>query len=944
MLLGALKGAEGLIPELMVTPDNFDTEKVQNVTVRIGDQQKSFAVANMADLYEMNWRLLDLFQFVAAYLPPDVKPDDAEYAAINGLLQPLDEHSVFLPPLAYRELKMDTQGRFGGLGIVITSRKGLITVVSVLPDTPAGRAGLKSGDQILEIGDESTMNLSLTDAVTKLRGKPDTTVTAVVQRKGWSEPRLFTLKRAEIHIQSVSSEALGNGIGYAHVKHFQEDTQSELSRQLNDLSKQGGLSGLVLDLRQDPGGLLDQAIAVSNMFIKKGTLVVTEGEGKRMRREHKADGNAPFADLPIVVIVDQGSASAAEIVAGALKENDRAMLIGDTTFGKGTVQVMYEVGEGALKLTVAQYLLAPGDLSIQGVGVTPDVEMVPVIVKPDAISLGVEDGLKDAHGRRRLDAFGKVAKDIPSWRIPYLVDMPAQADGTPGTDDEEEPPIKEDKFERDAQINLAVQVLRSEKTATRAKGLQDAANILRTAGLDEDVRITEQLRAQGVDWTAGSKASFNALKVSFSLDKAQPVIAGSKVKLRMMARNDGKVPLYRVHCTTESENSSLDGHEFVFGRIGAGESVTREVPITLPKQSWDRLDQVAFRLFLGETEGPRPLPAIVTTRSLPRPRFAYTWQVQDPAGNGDAMLSQGETASLVLDIKNVGDGPTDKVLVTLRNKSGDGIFVREGRITLKDGIGIGRSSTARFKLELKRNLDLSNAQFEISIMDLGLREILSEELTIPIHKGNVETLDARPLALRTKLSDCRILGAANRDAQVLFHVPQGTFLRGAGRLGEFYKVDLDGGRFAFVQMADVDASVGVVRFSALPETHDMPNVAPGIEILMPGVDGTGVPGPSVAIDGRVRFSGHPGNARRKVLIFRGRDKVYFWSATGATTDAVIPVKTVVPLVDGNNDISIQAMEGKSRSAIRRFTLFKPAAATMDSENDTSRPKAAVGAP
>ncbi len=930
MLLGALKGAEGLIPELMATPDALDAEQASNVVIRIADQQKSFPIGDISDLYEMNWRLLDQFQFIAAHLPPDVKPEEVEYAAINGMLQPLDEHSVFLQPTAYRELRMDTQGRFGGLGIVITTRKGLITIVSVMPDTPASKAGLKSGDQIVEIGDESTMNLSLNDAVTKLRGKPDTTITIVLQRKGWPEPRTFTLTRAEIHIQSVSAEVLGNGIGYVHIKHFQEDTRAEVTRLLGDLAQQGSLSGLVLDLRQDPGGLLDQAIEVSNLFVKRGTIVVTEGEGRRMRREHVADGKAPFANLPMVVIADQGSASAAEIVAGALKENDRALLLGDTTFGKGTVQVMYEVGDGALKLTVAQYLLAPGDLSIQGVGVTPDIRMVPLVLKGDAVSVGVETDPRDGREGRRLDAFGKVARDRPSWRVPYVLDVPSEPGE--GADDDEEPPIKEDRFERDAQINLAARLLGGIKTPTRAAGLQEAQAVLQAEVQQQDVNITEQLRAQGTDWSAGAPTSFEGLKLAFSVDKPQPIVAGTRVKLRMTMRNERPDPVFRVHCETESENPSLDGRAFVFGRIAPGESVTREIFVTLPRQSWDRLDQVVFRLFQGEVEGPRPTPALLATRSLPRPRFAYTWQLQDPQGNGDGMVSPGETANLIFDVRNVGEGPADKVLVTLRNRSGEGVFLREGRITMRDGIPVGRFGEARFKLELRRGFEPQELTFEVSVVDLRLREILSEEFTVPVHKGRAETLDPRSQALRTRTPDANMLAAADRDAPLLFRIAEGTFLRGIGRIGDFYKVDLEGGRFGFVAVADVDASVGVVRFSPLPESAGLLNVAPAIDVTVPGLTpATAVAGPSIQVQGHARFSAHAKGDRKKITIFRGRDKVHFWSASGLNTEALIPIDATIPLVDGVNDISVHATEGKSRSTVRRFTLFKSAPASGSPE-------------
>ena len=927
MLVGALKAAEGVVADLMVTPDADQPEKVRSILVRVGDQQRTFDVSDVTDLYQMNWKLLDIFDYVSRYLPPDVKADDVEYAAINGLLSPLDEHSVYLPPRAYKEMQLDTQGRFGGLGIVITTRKGLITVVSVLPGTPSSKAGLKAGDQILEIGDESTMNVALSDAVGKLRGEPGTPVTILLQRKEWAEPRPFTLVRAEIHIQSVTSEALGDGIGYARLRHFQEDTSRELKRQLDDLKKRGSLNGLVLDLRQNPGGLLEQSVEVNDLFIRKGTLVVTESEGRRNRQSYEADGDAPFADLPVAVLVDGGSASAAEIVAGALKGDDRAPLIGETTFGKGTVQVMYEVGEepakGALKLTIAQYL-TPGDISIQGVGVTPDLQLEPVSVSAAGrVNLGLIDERRERDPKRLLEAFGKVAHDVPSGFVPYLREDTTKAETD--EDSDEEPPLRdEDHFELDDPIRLAATMVRGGHAASRSGLLKETATVVADWTAAQDVRITGALADHGIDWTAGPLQPGAAVKVTWSMDKPQPLLAGGKVKLRLTAKNEGPDPLFRVHCTSDSESASLDAREFVFGRLSPGEATTREVLVSIPRDSWDRNDQVAFKLYQADTEMARPDPVMVATRGLLRPRFAYSWQVQDPAGNGDGQLNPGESASLLIDVMNQGEGAAQRVLVTLRNKSGDGVYVRDGRVTLRNGIPIGKSAQAKFSLDLKRELPPGNVTLEVGILDMAVREYLSEEITIPVVRSGNERFEARPDALRTHHNGVPVLAAAAEGASPLFEAPENFFLRSSGRRGDFFKVDLEEGRFAFVRVADVEVVHGVVRFSALPEAPVARFVQPAMDIRFQAASGAS----QAEVSGQVRFAGHPGEARRKVLIFRGGDKLYFWTRRGAANESLVPVDAKIPLVKGRNDIAVYAIEGKDRSALRRFSVFSagPAAA------------------
>lgn len=919
MLMGALKGAESLVPDLMVTPDVDDPELTRSVVVRVGDRQRRFQLSGITDLYEMNWKLLDLFEYIATHLPSDVKADEVEYAAINGLLAPLDEHSVYLPPRAYKEMKLDTEGRFGGLGIVITTRKGLVTVVSVLPDTPAAGAGLKSRDQIVEIDDESTVNMRLNDAVSKLRGVPGTSVNILVQRKGWTEPRAFTVQRAEIHIQSVSSEVLGKGTGYVRIRHFQENTRAELERHLLELRQKKSLDRLVLDLRQNPGGLLEQSVEVGDLFVREGTLVITEGEGRRMRQEYRADGEASFADLPMVVLIDTGTASASEIVAAAIKRNDRAILVGDGTFGKGTVQVMYEVGEGALKLTVAQYL-TPGAISIQGVGIVPDVDLVPVSLDRENPYLGTQDYRRDHDPKRELEPFGTLADEKPIARLPVLIEVP---DELKDEDGEDEPPIREDKFERDETIRLAEDMVRGIASPTRAKALEEMGGVLTGLIARQDRRIVEGLEGHGIDWTDGPARPDAAVEVRWELLEKQPVLAGEKVKARLTAVNKSQEPLFRLHCLSESDNLAFDGREFIFGRVDPGRTVTRELTIKIPGDSWDRVDQVRFHLFQGSREGRQPEPVTVATRSLPRPRFAYTWQVQDPRGNGDGLLNQGESVDLMLDIRNLGEGAARKVLVTLRNHSGEGLYVRNGRVNHKEGIPVDGAIQARFGLDLRPGHQLEEVKVEVAILDFVLREYLSEELIIPVHRPQTTAFEAAERALRVKEGGAQVLSAADESSLPLFAVDGGFVFKSDGRIGDLYRIQAGDDRFAFVRSSRVDGVAPGEKASVSPGPSGLNHVEPALDLKFVGGGPFSTVGSQVTLTGTVRFAARPGGRemRRKILVYRGNNKVFFWTRKGEGSDAEITVDTVVPLVEGLNDIAVYAIEGKDRSAVRRFTVF-----------------------
>jgi len=309
--------------------------------------------------------------------------------AINGMLAGLDPHSACLDAEAFKELQVGTQGQFGGLGIEVGMEDGLVKVISPIEDTPAFRAGIKPGDLIVKLDDAQVKGMTLNDAVKRMRGKPNTQIVLTISRKGEPQPIIVTLTRAVIKVQSVKSRVIEPGYGWVRVSQFQEATPDSLARHLETMFKQGSLKGLVLDLRNDPGGLLYGAVAISAAFLPHKALVVsTDGRTEDARKKFYATNedylrgakddmlrNLPAAvkTVPMVVLVNGGSASASEIVAGALQDHKRAVVIGTQTFGKGSVQTIMPLGNNtAIKLTTARYY-TPSGRSIQAKGITPDV-------------------------------------------------------------------------------------------------------------------------------------------------------------------------------------------------------------------------------------------------------------------------------------------------------------------------------------------------------------------------------------------------------------------------------------------------------------------------------------------------------------------------------------------------------------------------------------------
>jgi carboxyl-terminal processing protease len=345
-------------------------------------------VTNVSAIPREDYESLETFTSILSIVKKnyvdEVNSKDLVTGAINGMLGSLDPHSAFLTADLYKDLQMDTQGKFGGLGIEITVRNGVLTVVSPIEDTPAYKAGVKPGDQIIKIEDEYTKDMTLVDAVKKMRGAKGTKIMISIKREGIAELLNFNLMRDTIRVQSVRSRVLEEGYGYIRLAQFQERTDRDLQKALEKLKEEkGGLKGLVLDLRNNPGGLLTQAVRVADMFLESGMIVYTEGRLESQKQKYFAHKEGTWSNFPIIVLVNGGSASASEIVAGAMQDHKRAVILGTKSFGKGSVQTILPLDDNsALRLTTARYF-TPKGRSIQATGIVPDIVIENPVVIPE---------------------------------------------------------------------------------------------------------------------------------------------------------------------------------------------------------------------------------------------------------------------------------------------------------------------------------------------------------------------------------------------------------------------------------------------------------------------------------------------------------------------------------------------------------------------------------
>jgi len=935
MFLSAVNQIQKEVAQVIVLHE----DKSNTVKVQVDTESASFRIDNVQGPWDVAARLREVFAFLQANLKDtEVDLRDVEYAACNGMLRTLDPHSVFLSPEAYREMNLSTSGHFGGLGIVISMRDQMLTVMRPMPGTPAGRANLKRLDRITKINNESTLNMPLDDAVNRLRGKPGSKVTIWVHRdgttEGWTGARPFELVREEIQVKSVDSRGLGNGVGYVRLKQFQASTSDELDEALAELHKKEKLKALVLDLRGNPGGLLDQAARVADRFLEEGVIVATVGASEG-REEKKATRKGTEPNYPIVVLVNGSSASASEIVAGALKNLDRAVIVGQTTFGKGSVQLVFPhvtPENAALKLTIAQYL-TPGDVSIQGVGVAPDIELDPMTADTVEMDLYRNDhGLRERDLTKSLSNTAHRASDQPSVRLRYnLPEKEREEIRDRGGD-------LEDEFELDFPIKIARDLAGRLNPGKRLDQVHSAKDFLDKLQLTEIDAVAADLGKLGIDWAAPPKdyasppkASDYEVKVSTD-HPADTFAAGEQVTLKVSVKNKSASPAYQVRASTKSDGAYYDEKEFVFGKILPGETKTATAPLgfcdvdghkpgsttptpdnakrvcKVPLDADARADVVKVRFFAEGAEPPADAEIRPTLNALPQPIFAYNYQIVDNRpGNGDGQLSKGEGATVYLAVKNAGKGRSYETQANIRNLTGDGLLIHNGRFDISN-MKPGEVRNVAFTFDVLDEINESNVNFELSVADRELRVVSTEKVTLPLAKTGLSLVKSQGKVSLGAVTAVR--GQPLAAAPIVGEVDKGSVLDKLGTFGAFTKVNLGDDRFGFVDTKALhDGAAGVVKVAYKPKLSHSP---PLLEVT---------PAKLATREDKVRIEGQATDSDRVLdaFIFVGPRKVFYQSNRKATDPTKLKFSIDTELQPGINVITVVARE--SDDSATRTTMI-----------------------
>jgi carboxyl-terminal processing protease len=971
MLVGALDFVQRDVPEILI--DRWPEREPKQVTVKVNGQQRSFPIDRVDAPWSLRSSLTEIFRFVQPNLQPVPEKEEArrlveiEMAATNGMLYTLDPHSVLLDVETYKDMKTQTQGKFGGLGIVIEmDKKNRITVKRPMPDTPAIRVGLKAKDHIVRINNESTMNMTLNEAVERLRGDVDTSVDVYVDRDGLATAKKFTITRAYIRPPAIDPPArvlpvpAGPGqpaakVGYFHMQHFSANSAGDLSDALQLFDKEK-VRGIIMDLRGNPGGLYEQAQKVADAFIKSGTLVSMVGVGSAGRKDDSASDSGHEPTVPVAVLVNQNSASASEIVAGAMKNLDRGLVIGEATFGKGSVQVLYDIsspvpfgersddGNLGLKLTTHQYL-TPGDISIQGVGVIPDIETIPLQVQKD----GERSWIRlQSSSRKRHEADYEWHLEHPSARrgekpselVSYLlVPKPGEKkrhdedEAGPQEDDEDEPEADNAEQRIDFLMEFARDFLAQAKSARRRELLASAKGFLDKVRAQEDKKLSQALEKLGVDWTPGPAAATGAaaaavpapqLLLTLQLDKPETkVMAGETIKIRGVVKNTGAAPAFRVRALLESDSPVFDENEMVFGKIGPGESKSYDLVVKVPSSSYTRTDTIKGTVLSQRVQkGPTAPTAemMLNIEGKSRPLFAYTYQtIDDVKGNRDGQVQRGEQVRTLVTVKNIGAGRALHTEAVLRNGTGqEGILISAGRFDAKE-LGPGETKTFSFVYEVGPAFRGDEYQLELGVVDTTLGESVTDKIKVKVAAAG-PTPEAANGVVTVSRADAPLREAATDAALVVARATKGATFKVTGKMGAFTRVEIENGRTAFVGTADVAPGGAGVHPQWRPEWQVTP---PVLTVTAPTV----VAGETAhlkvkAVDDRLVRDAYIRVWNRDAKV--PMKKVFYLSNRPTGDRTKLDFEADVPLWPGSNMVQVFARESNEVQSLQTVVVLKRA--------------------
>jgi len=696
LLEGALTELERMVPEVLIETQLLQSNSITKIQVNIGNEKTVLAIMQLQKLYDLDLVLQKLKKHLLK-MDLNLTKLGIEQIFVNGILHQLDEYSVLLSKDIYNEFNINLGGHFAGVGLVVGMRNGYLTVISPMDGSPASKAGMLPLDKIVEVDGEKTEHMTLDEILYRLRGEIGSPVKLSILRKGHPKQIHFVLLREQIQIESVVMYELGSkdkSVKYARIKNFQIGTSQELKNKLEGLKN---TKGLIIDLRNNPGGLLEEAIKVSDLFLEwNKQIVITKSSLKsKIYFSKPLFTNENYLTIPIVVLINHGSASASEIVAAALQQNERAIVIGQPSFGKGTVQTVWDLKKGyGLKLTVGEYLTPSGN-SIHKIGVLPNLQLNPVSIPDKKVdSRNVSKKSKNyenqnTHGHQKqgdLERFYLISdfeneqtnKTINSIKIRYLLNNSNKNDESQIMDDSK---ITE-KLKEDIGIETAIRVLRNWNTRNMNSVLQQISLEIEKIEL---VKITNALADHDIDWSLNpflKSPSGENLMLSWTAEKLSEDLFQMDVKLK----NEGQIDAQRLIIMTKSSNELLNGLEFPIGRLLPEKIETRSVKINISAEMMDETEPIEMIIFNHNFQKIKSVKDQLKLPKKPVTFFRLGMKIYDNGefgseGNGDGKVQSRETIALSFKITNMNKKIIPELMFHIKGNEGS-FRINRGKILL----------------------------------------------------------------------------------------------------------------------------------------------------------------------------------------------------------------------------------------------------------------------
>ena len=915
MLMAALDNVELKIPEVLIESIDNDTK----IKVSVGNQTETFHTDDIKSTWRLTDRFRQIFRFIEIKSDPSTDLEKVEYAAVNGLLGTLDPHSVLLDPELAAEMDVNTGGEFGGLGIVIRMVEDKLTVIKPMPDTPASKAGVLAGDVITKIGDDFTLNLTVDECINRMRGKPGSPLLLTISRKNTKKPLAIEITRAIIKVASVDFKELDDRVGYVKISSFSQRTAAETSHAIKTLEKAGSKK-FILDLRGNPGGLLEQAIQVSDLFIDKGTLVTTVGGEEREPRT--AASRNTVTKAPIAVLVNENSASASEIVAGALKNLNRAVVIGSTTFGKGSVQILYNMrNRTKLKLTIAEYL-TPGDLSIQGLGISPDIRIQKVSVptpeeKSRVSSRLFEKEVSYAEKSLKSTIHSRYAKKLEHQKALATIQY---------VDQNKDVSAKNEDLENDFLVSFASDFLNQTNHKVRSKALAKATRFFKETQDVQNKALVDDLNRLDLDWSAAPPAAkkSNLLGSLELTGDSNTVKAGATITLKGSVTNIGTQDAYQVRSKLSSHDKAFDNQEFLFGHVAPGQTRSWERTIKLPDNASTRLNRLSMEIFDTKHSKATVEPLKFSVIEKPKPLFSYQHQLLDD-GNGDGLVQANEPYRLRVTIENTGKGTSEKTVATLRNASGVDLTLTKARFTLGK-LNPGEKTSVDFELNTRKNLSTSQVAIELSVMDRALGVAVSDKLAYRVNTDPV-TFEKKTGSFQAR-TGTPLREGASTTSNPIAKTSEARRLKLVGESKDWYKVQLSSNAFGFVEKKHGSVTKKISRPSKMKRLWQV--TPPTLALDISSYETT---------DQHFNLKGKATDDRHVediYVVVSNKDqnisnkKVFYKSNRGSENQSQVSFDAKLPLWPGANSVTVVAREHDGVQTIKKLYLYRSDKGSKDS--------------